>query len=119
MESVLDTFLETNSLDEIVAGAAIDLSEVYEENKPKIAAVLLHCCVNGPFTPHDTTTYPVIGDARLDDLVGRRVSNNGLKKTCESVKEWLKEQSFDKGYMFETYGDFWPNNGFEPRPRSV
>ena len=112
MEAVLDSFVKKHSLDEIVAGAPINLDDVNKANKEKVVAILIHCCVNGPVSPHKITNYPIIGEQCLDDLVGHKVSNNGLRKSCEKVAMWLSEQGFKQGYMFEKHGGFWPANSF-------
>ena len=111
MESLLNAFIVEHPLEEILAGAPIDLQEVSEQNRKGVIAILLHCCINGPYSPHKVTNYPVIGETSLDDLVGRRVSNNGLKKTCEIVATWLESINFDQGYMI-TFGHYWPKNGY-------
>ena len=117
MEVLLTEFVKRHDLQEIVAGAAIDLDKVPKKNQEGVLIVLLHCCINGPFTPHDVTQYPIIGEARLDDLVGHKVSNNGLRKTCLIIKDWLISQSFEGGFMQSVHGGFWPDNGFSSEKR--
>jgi hypothetical protein len=112
MESILDTFLETHSLEEIVAGAPIEFEKIPDENQDAVVAILLHCCINGPVSPHKLTNYPIIGECRLDDIANQKISNNGLKKTCESVKKWLIDQDLCIGLMFNQFGGYWPNNEF-------
>jgi len=114
MEEILNKFVQRHTLDEIVAGAPIDFNKVPDKNHEPIAAILLHCCINGPVSPHKVTNYPVIGEARLDDLANQKVSNNGLRKTCESIAKWLLDQGYDSGLMYNEHGGFWPLNSFSP-----
>jgi hypothetical protein len=115
MENLLNNFLQNHSLDEIVAGAPLDFDKVPEENIESVVTILLHCCINGPFSPNKSTNYPIIGEERLNDLVGdQKVSNNGLKKTCDLLVPWLQEQNYEHGYMFNIYGNYWPRNDFQP-----
>ena len=113
MEDALNLFIEDHELDELLAGSPIDTSDIPSENFESVLAVLIHCCVNGPFSPHKVTNYPIAGETSLDSLMGKKISNNGLRKTCEKVSEWLKQQGYDKGYMFKYgNGEFWPQNGY-------
>jgi hypothetical protein len=113
MEEILNSFTSNHSLDEIVAGTAIDISKVPQQNKEDVIIILLHCCINGPVSPNKETTFPIIGSTCLNDIVGdQRITNNGLKRSCESLIEWLHECGYAEGFMMKDYGDFWPKNGF-------
>jgi hypothetical protein len=114
MNDILQQFVQSHELDEILAGTPIDLETVQEEKRESVVAILLHCCINGPFSPHKVTNYPIAGEVSLDEVLERRISNNGLKKTCEQVSLWLTNQGYDKGYMYE-YGEgsFWPQNEYQ------
>ena len=112
-EQVLTLFLENHSLDEILAGAPIEFDEVPDEDREALVTAMIHCCVNGPVSPHKETNFPIIGRTSIDQLVGHEVSNNGLRKSCEFIANWLKEQDYQKGYMLDKYGDFWPLNDFK------
>jgi hypothetical protein len=116
MDSVLNEFVSSHDLDEVLAGSPVNLEDIPDQHKEGVVAILLHCCINGPFSPHKVTNYPIAGNVSLDSLVGRRVSNNGLRKTCEIVSTWLAEKNYQKGYMYEYgSGNFWPQNGYQSR----
>ena len=109
-EAIINEFLKKHNLEEVVSGTPIDVAKVPRNNQESVAAILLHCCINGPVSPHKSTTYPVIGDACLQDLVGdQRITNSGLKKTCEEVAKILKTKGFHSGFQIQN-GDFWPLN---------
>jgi hypothetical protein len=109
-EENLFNFLKEHNLEEIVAGTPLEWKKVPKKNVSKISAILLHCCINGPVSPNKPTTYPVVGEACLNDLVGdQKVTNSGLKKTCEGVARWLETQGFESGFQ-KTKGSFWPLN---------
>ena len=110
MEGILSDFIANHSLEEIVAGAPLDVQSIPAERRERVVAILLHCCINGPISPHKQTNFPIIGETSLDDECGFRVTNGTLKSSCEEVKEFLGQQGFSGGFMHSREGEFWPNS---------
>jgi len=110
MESALNSFLSDHSLEEVVAGAELDFSKIPANRRKNVASILLHCCINGPVSPHQESTFPILGSTSLDKECGFKVTNGTLKKTCQSVKDWLVAKGFSEGFMREHQGEFWPNS---------
>ena len=115
-QNLLNEFLAMHTLDEVLAGAPIEFERVPVENKRNLIAALIHCSINGPVSPHKETNFPLIGRTSIDLLVGHEVSNNGLRKSCIFVADWLNTKGYDKGYMKESFGNFWPLNSFVGTP---
>ena len=107
MERLLSTFSTREKLRAIVAGAPLDLAKC--NRKENVITILLHCCINGPVSPHKVTTYPLVGETSLDEEAGFRISNGSLKATCLKIAEWLETQDFHEGSRQELYGKFWPS----------
>lgn len=114
MSEVISAFIDSGrTLDEIVAGSPVDWKEVPVGNRYKVATVLIHCCVNGPVSPNKVTVYPTLGECSLNELVGdQKITNRGLRKTCEVVAKELHAIGFSKGFQVSR-GDFWPLNSEE------
>ena len=110
MEGILTEFLSHHQLREVIAGAPLEFDRIPEENQQSVVVILLHCCMNGPVSPHVETVFPIIGRTSLDAECGFRVTNGTLRKTCNEVKLWLTEQEFEEGFMFLEEGEFWPNS---------
>jgi len=100
----------TGQLQDILAGVPVKWEDIPESNRDRLAAALLHCCINGPVSPNKETTFPIAGTTSISDLCGQKISNKSLRKTCEEVKKWLIATGFNQGWMIESKGEFWPNN---------
>ena len=109
MEAALNSFLQAHKLEEIVAGAPLDFSAIPVVKRERVLVILMHCCVNGPVSPHIETNFPIIGKTSLDGECGFRVTNGTVRSTCEQVKQWLQTQGFVAGFMYQKQGELWPN----------
>jgi hypothetical protein len=109
MESILDEMFENGEIDQILAGTPITWDKVPRTNRKDVSRILVHCCINGPVSPHKVTTYPLVGEKSLQSLVGdQRISNSGLQRSCEEVAKALEAKGFRKGRLYEEHGHFWP-----------
>jgi len=108
MENFIRSFLSVHNIEEVVAGAPIQFESIPANKHNDVVAVLLHCCVNGPVSPHKETTFPVIGMTSLDELCGYRVTNGTLRSSCEEVANFLNSEGIEVGYLHESKGNYWP-----------
>jgi hypothetical protein len=109
LEDLITDFLSSpEDLEKVVAGSPIEVEKLSKVKARRTMWILLHCCINGPVSPHKKTTFPVIGETSLDDEVGSKVTNSALKASCSIIAKSLQASGFDKGSQYEQFKTFWP-----------
>jgi hypothetical protein len=102
IEEVLD------NLDRIAAGLPLKWEEVPDQQKRSVLLVAAHCCLNGPVGVNKNTTFPIVGQARIKDMVN--VSNKSWRGFCLVVANALKPR-LPRGFSCNTLnklGELWP-----------
>jgi len=103
----LAALITQDAISKIVAG----LPPSYDSLRDKKGAVMcaLHCILNGPVSVHKSTKFPEVGDAKIEDVCGVKLSNGGWRSFCRIIAEYVKKtfgslqcSSINKN------GDYWP-----------
>jgi hypothetical protein len=106
MEALIRQIVERIDKSEIVAGNPIKVTELTSAQQTQIVTIAVHFCLNGPVSTHKTTTFPLIGETSVDNVVGTRISNNSMKSFCLIVKKYISPD-IDCNQS-RLLGEYWP-----------
>jgi hypothetical protein len=87
LDEVIRKFISKENLEKIVSGLPVEFKEI--KNKEQAVVAGLHCCLNGPVSVHKVTQFPIIGEASIDTLVGKRITNRAWKGFCDIIAHAL------------------------------
>jgi len=85
MEKILDDLM--NDVDRIVSKPVTNFHTLEADRKKTVLTCALHCCINGPVGVNKRTTFPIVGDIRLKDIL--QCSNRSWKSLCLDVANYL------------------------------
>jgi len=81
MDQVINNLLRR--LPEILAGLPLDWSQIPRDRQEAAVIIALHCVLNGPVGVNKQTTFPIVGAAKIKDLLG--CTNSSWKGFCFQV----------------------------------
>jgi len=89
MEVLLDELLR--DIDKIISGVPLSWGAIPEKDQKTVLICALHCCMNGPVGVNKKTTFPLVGEAQINQLV--KVSNSSWRGFCGAVAKVLVEKN--------------------------
>jgi hypothetical protein len=106
MERLIREIVEDINKQDVVAGNPVDIGGLSKADQRKLVTIAVHFCLNGPVSTHKSTTFPIIGETSVDEVVGKRVTNNSMKSFCHIVKGFI-EPGIDCNQV-RILGEYWP-----------
>lgn len=105
METILEELIR--NLPAIIAGVPLKWENVPRESQRAVTICALHCCLNGPVGVNKRTTFPIIGEATIKDLV--KTSNSSWRGFCEVIAKYLVDKNVSiECNSLRTLKTFWP-----------
>jgi hypothetical protein len=105
MEELLAAQLQR--LGEIIAGIPLDYGSIPEDRRESALLIALHCCLNGPVGVNKQTTFPVVGPAKIKDLLG--CTNSSWKGFCSVVATLVtRTQPRIDCSQYRQHHKYWP-----------
>jgi len=105
----MDLLLEEliKNIEVIIAGVPLRWGDIPEKDQRAVLLCALHCCLNGPVGVNKRTTFPVVGDGQINQLV--KVSNSSWRGFCKGVAQFLvaKNVKVDCNSL-RLINTFWP-----------
>jgi len=107
IEEFLNRNLNEGLINAIIAGSPPEFKRI--RNKDGAAYAAIHCCMNGPVSPHKTCNFPIIGETTIDAIVGGRTSNGSWRAFCKKVADVLNEEfGLIDCNTTRVAGNYWP-----------
>ncbi len=89
---VYEKYFSIELLNEVTAGADIDLASFDEDTQKKMVMITIHYAVNGPsVSPRKVTHFPVVGETSVNDLLDLKVTNSTMAKLARKIHRFLPE----------------------------
>jgi len=105
METILEELIK--NLNEIIAGVPLKWEGVPKDSQRAVLVCALHCCLNGPVGVNKRTTFPLIGEATIKELV--KTSNSSWRGFCEVIAKYLVDKNVRvECNSLRTIKTFWP-----------
>jgi len=94
-------------LADIISGIPLDYGAIPPDKKERAILIALHCCLNGPVGVGKQTTFPIVGEGKIRDLLG--CSNSSWKGFCAEVARIASkaDPNIDCSQK-RTKGKYWP-----------
>jgi len=89
MDLVLDELIK--NIEAIVAGVPLKWGDIPEKDRKTVLLCALHCCLNGPVGVNKRTTFPVVREAQINQIV--KVSNSSWRGFCGQVAQALVDRN--------------------------
>jgi hypothetical protein len=109
LEVLVRELVGNADFNEILNTGGLDILGLDAEQRENAVSIALSCCINGPVGVNKVTTFP--GFETETSIKGLfRCSNSQWKKFCRVVKPHIPQEV--GGYMFTSFGGYWPDNTF-------